>query len=119
MKHFIKIILLNAVLLIVLFYFSCATGQNRFPLPETILNSDKSRNLRGTELAELKEGRRILIRDCGSCHRAYSPLEYTLDEWEKKILPDMTKRAGLSKEEVKKVKKYISAAITSQKSTEK
>lgn len=86
------------------FFLACASGKILFPLPETLFDADKAPAL--ATLEKLRDGRRILITSCSTCHRAYSPSEYSKEEW-KPIIPKMSALASLGKGDEKKLKAYV------------
>ncbi len=47
-----------------------------------------------------------LYARCGSCHAAFSPEEYTVNQWPN-VLKTMSERAGLTKNETKAVGTYL------------
>lgn len=77
----------------------CAPGG-----PPTASASDAQRG--NVELAELREGRQLLIGKCTACHRAPLPNQHTAAEWPVK-LDEMASRAKLDLGQQKLIEKYL------------
>ena len=58
------------------------------------------------ELADLQQGRTMLVRKCGNCHRPPMPTDHTALEWPGK-LDEMSERAGLDVEQRRVIEKYL------------
>ncbi len=69
-------------------------------------------------LAELQQGHRLYIRNCGGCHRLYSPLDHTEEEWHQ-LLPEMIGDANLGEAEQDLIFKYLVAVIKKKSQTAK
>ena len=57
-------------------------------------------------LAELQEGRGLLIRKCGGCHRTPSPVEHPSMEWPRK-LDEMAERSKLDAQQRRTIERYL------------
>lgn len=57
-------------------------------------------------LAELQQGRSLYIAKCESCHKLYSPDDFSVTRW-KSILSQMTPKTNMSDSEVTLVTKYV------------
>jgi len=61
------------------------------------------------DLAELREGRELLVRKCGgACHLAPVPADHAAAEWPGK-LDEMSARAGLKPEQRQLIEMYLTA----------
>jgi len=58
------------------------------------------------ELAELQQGRSLLIGKCTNCHKAPMPSDHTAAEWPKK-LDEMSARANLDYMQRSLIEKYL------------
>lgn len=64
-------------------------------------------NLNGeATLPELKEGRKLYIRNCGGCHTLYLPGAYTPEEWNY-WMQQMESRVKLDSMEKELILKYV------------
>ncbi len=62
-------------------------------------------------LAELQEGRGLLLRKCGGCHRTPLPTEHTSAEWPV-MLDEMAERSKLDAQQRKKLERYLVVMAT-------
>ena len=62
----------------------------------------------GMDSTAINRGYIIFSENCHHCHKLKEPSRYSDEDWQK-ILPVMSKRAKLSKEETVKVQAYVSA----------
>ena len=90
---------LATALVLALALVGCAPRQ-----PPTVTASDAQRG--NVELAELQQGRKLLIGKCTNCHKAPMPNEHTAAEWPEK-LDEMAARASLDMGEQKLIEKYL------------
>jgi len=58
------------------------------------------------ELADLQQGRKLLIGKCTNCHRAPMPRDHTATEWPSK-LAEMSQRAHLDISQRLLIEKYL------------
>ena len=58
------------------------------------------------ELAELQQGRKIMIMKCGNCHQPPMPADHTAIEWPSK-LDEMSTRANLNVQQRALIEKYL------------
>lgn len=65
----------------------------------------------GSNLSPVDAGRSIFTSTCTSCHAAKTITNYTLDQWQNSILPDMSSRAGLSAEQEQDVLAYVQSVL--------
>lgn len=49
---------------------------------------------------------KLYSQKCSGCHRLYNKNEYTVKQWEK-ILPEMSKKSKLSKEEENQILMFL------------
>jgi mono/diheme cytochrome c family protein len=77
--------------------FSC-TSALYFP-SESGLNGEAT-------LSELKEGRKLYIRNCGGCHTLYLPGAYKPEEWQY-WMRQMESRVKLDSTEKELILKYV------------
>jgi cytochrome c5 len=73
-------------------------------LPPLATSADAQRA--NVELASLQEGRTLLLRKCGSCHRAPLPREHAAAEWPGK-LDEMAARASLDLSQRRAIERYL------------
>lgn len=57
-------------------------------------------------LAELQQGRKLLVRKCGSCHQTPLPKAHTAAEWPSK-LDEMSARASLDTYQRHMIQQYL------------
>ena len=58
------------------------------------------------ELAELQQGRSLLVTKCGNCHRTPMPSEHAAAEWPEK-LDEMSSRANLDATQRHLIEQYL------------
>lgn len=58
------------------------------------------------ELAQLQDGRALMVRKCGNCHAPPMPKDHTASEWPTK-LDEMAKRANLDGEQRFLIQQYL------------
>jgi cytochrome c553 len=58
------------------------------------------------ELAELQQGRKLLLGKCAGCHRTPMPSDHTASEWPK-MIDEMADRAHLDLRQRKLIEKYL------------
>jgi hypothetical protein len=90
--------------LFVLVLVGCAPRQ-----PPAATANDAQRG--NVELAELQQGRKLLIGKCTNCHRAPMPSEHSAVEWPQK-LDEMAARASLDPGQQKLIEKYLVTMAT-------
>jgi cytochrome c5 len=73
-------------------------------LPPVATSADAQRA--NVELAALQEGRTLLLRKCGSCHRAPLPREHAAAEWPGK-LDEMAARSSLDTAQRRAIEQYL------------
>lgn len=66
--------------------------------------------VRGYTSADIRAGRNFFIARCDECHELHEPGSRTEDDW-KDVLPTMTRRAKLSKDDARRVQAYILSAM--------
>jgi cytochrome c5 len=59
-------------------------------------------------LAELQDGRALLIKKCDNCHRAPQPADRRAAEWPKQVA-EMTERANVDPRQAKLITLYLVA----------
>jgi hypothetical protein len=74
----------------------------RTPPHATALDAERA----NIELAALEEGRALMIRKCGNCHRPPLPTEHTAGEWPV-MLDEMSERANLDTRQRTLIEKYL------------
>ena len=67
------------------------------------------KNQPGTNSDLLQMGFEVYVDKCSQCHKLHKPWKYYQSQWEKEILPKMSKKAKLNDEELKEIKTYIYA----------
>ncbi|HWU91572.1 MAG TPA: hypothetical protein VN253_30100 [Kofleriaceae bacterium] len=72
-----------------------------------IATTDDARRA-NVELATLQEGRQLLLRKCGNCHRAPLPADHAAHEWPGK-LDEMSARANLNPGQRRAIEQYLVA----------
>jgi cytochrome c5 len=63
------------------------------------------------EIAELEQGRKLLIGKCTNCHRVPMPSEHPAAEWPKR-LDEMAARSNLDGTQQKLIEKYLVTMAT-------
>jgi hypothetical protein len=58
-------------------------------------------------LADLQQGRTLYINNCGSCHKLYSPDNFTSTQWKNNIMPSMGPKTSMNSSEKSLVTKYV------------
>lgn len=58
------------------------------------------------ELAQLQQGRSLLVKRCSGCHNTPSPVDHASGEWPRK-LGEMSERAHLGLSEREMIEKYL------------
>ena len=61
-------------------------------------------------LVQLKQGRRLYVDNCGSCHALHLPNEYPAEKW-KSDIEEMKERAKISDSEAQLIYKYLASAL--------
>ncbi len=59
-----------------------------------------------SSLADLRQGRTLYVKNCGSCHMLHLPQEFDRDIWQRQI-EEMQQRAGISDSEKDKILTYL------------
>lgn len=77
-------------------------GCTKPPPQATALDAERG----NVALADLTEGRSLLIRKCGSCHRTPLPHEYRAVEWPKHVA-DMAERSKLDDKQKALIERYL------------
>jgi hypothetical protein len=88
-KRFVVIVLVAA----------CA---RRSPPVATTIDAERG----NVELAQLEEGRKLLIRKCTNCHRVPLPSEHTPAQWPK-LVDDMAERSSIDGAQHKLIEQYL------------
>ena len=81
---------------------SLAACARNVPPQASILDSERS----SVALAELQQGRKLLVRKCGSCHQTPLPKAHTAAEWPSK-LDEMSARASLDAYQRHMIEQYL------------
>ena len=65
----------------------------------------------GVPAAKLEAGREVYVsrQKCAGCHGPKPVFEYTAEQWSKKILPEMGKKAKLNSDDYAVVLAYVTA----------
>jgi hypothetical protein len=58
------------------------------------------------ELAELQQGRKLLLGKCAGCHKTPMPSDHTAAEWPK-MIDEMADRANLDVRQRKLIERYL------------
>src|SRR5678816_2336496 len=74
------------------------------PRPPAVTAADATRA--NVSLAELEQGRGLLIRKCGGCHVTPMPHQYSPTEWPSKI-GEMAERAHLDPAQIASLERYL------------
>lgn len=89
----------RAVVIALVFASACARTS-----PPMVTANDAERG--NVEVAELQQGRQLLIGKCTNCHRVPMPGEHTAAEWPK-MLDEMAARANIDRTQQKLIEKYL------------
>jgi hypothetical protein len=81
----------------------CAKDNTNYDFLYTPTAIDTTAN---ASLAQLQQGRKLFINNCGNCHSVPSPDSYTVVNW-KSILSNMVPKTSLSKADAALVSKYV------------
>ncbi len=68
----------------------------------TLADSQKA----GVSVDSLMIGRKLYVRNCGSCHNLYRAEQFTRKEWYR-VMPDMQKKANINKDQKVMILKYL------------
>jgi len=74
----------------------------RSPPQVTAVDADRG----NVELAELQQGRKLLLGKCAGCHKTPMPNDHTPAEWPK-MIAEMADRAKLDPEQTRLIEKYL------------
>lgn len=85
-------------------------GCTKPPPQATALDAERG----SVALADLKEGRALLIRKCSGCHRTPLPAEYRAAEWPKHVT-DMAERSKLDDKQKALIERYLVVMATAPK----
>ena len=77
-------------------------GCTKPPPQATALDAERG----NVGLAELTEGRTLLIRKCSGCHRTPLPAEYRAAEWPKHVA-DMVERSNIDNKQRALIERYL------------
>ena len=77
-------------------------GCTKPPPQATALDAERG----NVGLAELTEGRTLLIRKCSGCHRTPLPAEYRATEWPKHVA-DMVERSNIDDKQRTLIERYL------------
>lgn len=90
---------MRALAISLLLVAACATRR-----PPVVTPADAARA--NVPIAELEQGRTLLIRKCGGCHVTPMPHEYSPAEWPSKI-GEMSERANLDPAQIALLERYL------------
>jgi len=65
-------------------------------------------------LIELENGRTLLLRKCGGCHRPPHPAEYRAAEWPKHVA-NMTERSKIDPKQRALIERYLVVMATAKR----
>ena len=77
-------------------------GCGQMPPVATVADAERAH----VELADLHQGRKLLIRKCGNCHRPPLPAEHAPDVWPGK-LDEMVVRSNLNAAQRAAIQQYL------------
>jgi hypothetical protein len=77
------------------------------PPPATPLDASRA----NVALADLENGRSLLMRKCGSCHRPPMPSAQGRDEWPSKV-DEMSRRSNLDTQQRQLIQAYLVTMAT-------
>lgn len=78
------------------------TSCTKPPPQATALDAERG----NVALADLQEGRTLLIRKCGGCHRTPLPTDARAAEWPKHVT-DMTERSKINDKQKALIERYL------------
>ena len=87
---------------LVIIAISLAACVRSAPPPATAADASRAH----IELAQLQEGRSLLVTKCGNCHRPPMPMEHAAAEWPEK-LDEMSSRANLDTTQRHLIEQYL------------
>lgn len=103
-----KINVIYAISTFCLFFYaatSCSINQD-FQVTNIETQRLKNRGYMATE-DEVKDGYKLYVSRCGSCHNLIAPSKYTLSQWQLTYLPAEFVKATVEKENEKKLISYF------------
>ena len=96
-----RIVLGLLVVVLALVLVACA---RRLPPPATAADAERSQ----VPLAELEQGRKLVLAKCGRCHDTPLPADRTATEWPA-MVGKMAERSKLSGDERSLIERYLVA----------
>lgn len=72
------------------------------PPAATVADAERSQ----VALAELQQGRKLMVTKCGNCHKPPMPSDQPPERWPAK-LDDMSERAGLDRDQRHLIEQYF------------
>lgn len=103
-----KINIIYALLTFCLFFYmvtSCSVNQD-FQVTDMETQRLKNRGYMAN-LGEVKEGYKLYVSRCGSCHNLIAPSKFTVSQWQLTYLPAEFVKATVEKENEKKLISYF------------
>lgn len=79
----------------------------RSPPQVTAMDAERA----NVELAELQQGRKLLLGKCAGCHKTPMPRDHTPAEWPA-VLDDMAERAKLNADQERLIQQYLLTMAT-------
>lgn len=67
---------------------------------------EENAHKKGIELAQLQTGKKLYVKNCGSCHNLHKPSEFSADQWTG-IMTKMQKKAKISDESRQLIYGYL------------
>jgi hypothetical protein len=74
----------------------------RSPPQVTAIDAERG----NVELAELQQGRKLLLGKCAGCHKTPLPNDHTRAEWPT-MIAEMAQRANLDPQQTRLIEKYL------------
>ena len=90
------------VRLVVVVLFAALAGCGMSPPKATAADAQRA----NVQLAELQDGRTLMVRKCGGCHAPPMPQEHTAGEWPSK-LDEMSERSKLDAKQRYLIQQYF------------
>ena len=84
-------------LIIITVSFSCSSA---------LYTPTESQQTASASLSQLKEGRKLYVQKCSSCHTLYLPEKYSKQQWQQ-FVDEMQQKASIDNLEKEQILKYL------------
>ena len=98
------------------FLLSACAGSRAIPEPNAKHLEFAERNGYATTLVSLKNGRRLYVNRCSSCHTLHNPSAFSAKEWPT-LVQDMATNAEINEDQVRDITRYVVAVAAAAQDT--